>query len=357
MRIFCLLGNGRAGIDFFQTLFDKHPEVSQMPGIFFFDEFWEKTKNFNKKKIAEKFIDDYRRFFNSKNYVIERHNELGKKKNEYFIVSKKIFKEKFIKFCKKPQNQADVFLNLHLAYSAASGENIRKKKCIILNIHNFENLFKIRSLDFEIFLTLRNPISSLNSSTVHWLNYSRKNVNLWWLNYQINRLANLINNCKNLDKKIHVARLDLIHTKNVKIMKKVSKIMKIKYHSSMKKSTYHGKLWWGDKLSNKNLSGVNKNFEDRYDPKNFFDKDIRYLENSLHFYYTNYKFKRILKKNKLRSIYKFLPLKLELIVWKNLLLNFDFLQIILIPYYMFKRIKILKIKLKKTYYPKLIYND
>ena len=37
-----------------------------MPGIFFFDEFWEKTKNFNKKKIAEKFIDDYRRFFNSK---------------------------------------------------------------------------------------------------------------------------------------------------------------------------------------------------------------------------------------------------------------------------------------------------
>ena len=51
---------------------------------------------------------------------------------------------------------------------------ILKKKCIILNIHNFENLFKIRSLDFEIFLTLRNPISSLNSSTVHWLNYSRK---------------------------------------------------------------------------------------------------------------------------------------------------------------------------------------
>ena len=69
--------------------------------------------------------------------------------------------------------------------------------------------------------------------------------------------------------------------------------MKIKYHSNMKKSTYHGKLWWGDKLSNKNLKGVNKKFKDNYDQKNFFIKDITYLENSMSFYYTKYKFKRM----------------------------------------------------------------
>jgi hypothetical protein len=354
MRVFCIIAIGRAGIDFFQTLFDKHPQISQMPGIFFFDIFWNKIKNKSKSEIAEIFIKEHERFFNSKIYKLERHNELGLKKNEHFVVSKQKFKKKFITLCKDTKNQTHVFTNLHLAYSAASGENINKKKCIVLNIHNFENLTALKKLDYEIIISIRNPISSLNSSVAHWLSYSKKNVNLWWLNYQINRLANLIENCKNLRKKVYVARLDYIHKDNVKFMKKVSKIMKIKYHSNMKKSTYHGRLWWGDRLSNKNLKGVNKNFKDKYDPKKFFIKDIAYLENSLNFYYTKYKFKRIVKEKNVNFISKYLPLKIELIVWKNLFLNLNFFQIALIPYYMVKRIQILNSKLKKTDYPKLI---
>ena len=57
---------------------------------------------------------------------------LERKKMNTLLFQKKFFKEKFIKFCKKPQNQADVFLNLHLAYSAASGENIKKKNVLFL---------------------------------------------------------------------------------------------------------------------------------------------------------------------------------------------------------------------------------
>ncbi len=44
------------------------------------------------------------------------------------------------------KNQHHVFINLHLAYSAASGENINKKKCIVLNIHNFENLTALEKI-------------------------------------------------------------------------------------------------------------------------------------------------------------------------------------------------------------------
>ena len=44
MKIFCLIGIGRAGIDFFQTLFDKHPQVSQMPGVFFLINFEKSRK-------------------------------------------------------------------------------------------------------------------------------------------------------------------------------------------------------------------------------------------------------------------------------------------------------------------------
>ena len=357
MKIFCLIGIGRAGIDFFQTLFDKHPQVSQMPGVFFFDKFWKKVENKDKNKIAQIFISEHERFFNSKIYKLERHHELGKEKNEYFVVSKQLFKKKFIKLCKNSKSKTDVFKNLHLAYSAASGENIKKKRIIILNIHNYENLINLEKLDFEIILSLRNPISSLNSSVSHWLSFSKKNINLWWLNYQINRIVNLIKNCKDLKKKIYIARLDHIHTNNIKFMKKVSNIMKISYHRNMRKSSYHGKQWWGDKLSNANLKGINKNFKDKYDTKNFFKKDLIYLENSCDFYFTKYKFKRFLKKEDLSFFYKYLPLKVELIVWKNLFINFDFVQIILIPYYLYKRVQILKIKSKTNNYPNLILND
>ena len=128
MKIFLLLGTGRSGVDFLQTLFDKHPEVSQFPGVFFFDTFFKKIKNKNKNQIAKKFINEHERFFNSKIYKQERHDELGRNRNEYFTVPKKKFIQKFIQLCKNTTNLDSLFINLHLAYSAASGENISKKK-------------------------------------------------------------------------------------------------------------------------------------------------------------------------------------------------------------------------------------
>tara|TARA_B110000503_G_C7113998_1_gene399446 strand:+ start:430 stop:1494 length:1065 start_codon:yes stop_codon:yes gene_type:complete len=354
MKIFLLLGTGRAGVDFLQTLFDKHPEISQFPGVFLFNIFLKKIKNKNKNQIAKKFINEHERFFNSKIYKQERHDELGRNRNEYFTVSKKKFIQKFIQLCKNTTNLHDLFINLHLAYSAASGENISKKKIILLNIHNIENITFLDFFDYKIILSLRNPISSINSSISHWLAYSKKNVDLWWLHYQINRLSNLIENCMKFKKEIYIVKLDLLHTKNSLVMSKILKIMNIKNHPNLKKSTYHGKLWWGDKLSGKNLNGINKNFKETHNSENFFKKDIVYLESCLNFYYKIYKYKKIYKKFHFKNIYKLMPLKIELIVWKNLIFNLNFLQIFLIPYYYIKRIKILKAKHQLSRYPKII---
>ena len=368
MKVFCFLAIGRAGTDFFQSLFDRHPQVSQFPGVFFFNLFWEKIKDKDKTQIAKEFINEYERYFDSRKNKIERHDKLGKNRNEYFTVSKNLFIKNFIKYCKDKANKTDVLIGLHLAYSAASKESIIKKKIILLNIHNFEHLEGLKELNYELIILLRNPISSLNSSIAHWMTYSVKNVNLWWLDYQINRLANLIENCILLKKKIYVAKLDQLHTKNILYIRKISKIMGIKFHINTNQSTYHGKLWWGDRLSKKYLQGYNKNFKDKYNEKNFFGRDIFYLEHHLNFYYKNYKFKKICKDNINKKLSRFLPLKVELIVWKKLLLNcykiettynwryWNFFQILLIPYYWTKRIKIFKIKSKNQLkrYPKLI---
>ena len=118
--------------------------------------------------------------------------------------------------------------------------------------------------------------------------------------------------------------------------------MNIKYHPNLKKSTYHGKIWWGDKLSGKNLNGINKNFKETHNTKNFFTKDIIYLEHCLNFYYKVYKYKKIFKKAHFKNLYKLMPLKIELIVWKNLITNLNLVQILLIPFYYIKELKFLK---------------
>ena len=355
MKIFCLLGTGRSGVDFLQTLFDQHPEVSHLPGVFYYQEFWSKLKKKNPSQIIKKFIKNHERFFNSKTYKDERHDRLGKNKNENFFIKKKLFSKYFTKLCKDPNNKLEVFINLHLAYSAASGENIKKKRAILVNVHSIEHFEGLKGFNYEIILNMRHPICSLNSSINHWLAFSKKNVDLWWLNFQINRLVNLIDDCVKLKKKTYIVRLDLLHTQNIKLVRRLLKVMDLKYDECLNHSTYHGKIWWGDKLSIKYLNGFNKDFKDKYSKANFYQKDIAYFNNLFNFYYYNYKYKKI-KSDPFKKFYKFLPIKLELIVWKNLLVNFNILQIFLIPYYWFKRIKITKIKNKKQLnkYPKLI---
>ena len=355
MKIFCLLGTGRSGVDFLQTLFDQHPEISNLPGVFYYQEFWHQLKKKNKNQIVKEFIKNHKRFFDSKTYRDERHHQLGKNKNESFIVKKKKFTKYFLKLCKNPNNKLEVFINLHLAYSAASGENIKKKRIILVNSHQIRHLEGLKDFDYKIILNIRHPICSLNSSINHWLAFSKKNVDLWWLDYQINRLVNLIDSCVKLRKKIYVVRLDLLHTQNIEYVKKILKVMDIKFNKCLNQSTYHGKLWWGDKLSIKYLNGFNKKFKDKYNKSNFYERDIAYFNHFFSFYYSNYKYKKI-KSESFKRLYKFLPIKLELIVWKNLLINFNISQILLIPYYWFKRIKMIKIKNKKQLnkYPKLI---
>ena len=185
MKIIAFIGGGRAGIDFLQSLFDCHPEVSKFPGYFFYDEFFQKVKNQNKiDHIADTFISDYEHFFDSRLNLRERHHMLGENKNSYYFVDKKIFKEHFIKLSNnKSIDKKDILYNLHYAYSLASGEDLKTKKIIILNLHQIFRIKILENLDYEIVYTIRNPIASLSSETKHWLKYGSPECRFcpsWW---------------------------------------------------------------------------------------------------------------------------------------------------------------------------------
>ena len=98
MKVIGLLSCGRSGADLFQSLLDSHEEILQFPGYLIFDsKLFNILSITNKGEIAENFCEEYPQFFDSRINKVERHHQLGPKKNDYFFVSRKKFIENFKK--------------------------------------------------------------------------------------------------------------------------------------------------------------------------------------------------------------------------------------------------------------------
>ena len=61
-------------------------------------------------------------------------------------------------------------------------------------------------------------------------------------------------------------------------MRNFCKVYNIKFSKSLKVSSFHNLKWWGDKISGKDLNGVNKNFRIKYDMNKFFERDIDFFQ-------------------------------------------------------------------------------
>ena len=81
-----------------------------------------------------------------------------------------------------------------------------------------------------------------------------------------------------LKKKTYIVQMEKLHWEHRKVMNDFCKIFKIKYERCLEKSTYFGLQWWGDKVSNRWISGINKNFKINIDKNLFFKRDIIFFE-------------------------------------------------------------------------------
>ena len=111
-------------------------------------------------------------------------------------------------------------------------------------------------------------------------------------------------------------------------------------------------LWWGDKLSRKNLNGINKKFKIKYDKNNFYGKDFGFFKNILNDFLLKYNY---YFENKNSNFFKnLLPLKCEIITWKNTLRHKNLKHIISVPYFYLKRIIFINFSKNSNFkYPKV----
>ncbi len=348
MQIIYLVAGGRAGSDFFQGFLDGHSQILQFPGIInqgIFDIF--ETKN--AEKIAKKFIQYHPEFFNSKPSTIERKDRLGRNKNKNYKVSKEKFTKEFKNLLnKKKISKYQIIKCLHLAYNYSSNQKKGKKKIILLHTHVYsftKNLIKfLKFKNSSIILTYRHPIASINSAVKNWLKF--KNGRSFFSKgyyYNLDVVTQAIPNLINLNKKFFIVQLEKLHRENKNVIKDFCRNFKIKYEKSMKECTFHGHMWWGDSISGKWINGINKNFKNKIDKNIFFDRDIQFLENlcekiMVKYKYNNYSYKK-------NILFNFLPMKSEILVWKNIFKHFSrrnlyfiIKSLFFIPFFYFKRI-------------------
>ena len=348
MKIIVLIGGGRSGIDFLQSLFDQHPEILQLPGVFYFDKFWKEVKNEkNIGVISKKFIQDYEKFFDSRLNKMERHYMLGRDKNSYYTVKKNVFEKEFLNFFKSNvYNKYNLIRSIHLAYSAASGEITQSKKIIILHLHHVYRLPVMENIDHECIYTIRDPLASYTSLMKNWYNVrgnKQQMPSIYY--YHVNRMFNGLRDTLNHNKKTYVIKLEDLHKKNLEVMKSLCKKININYDSVMQYSTYHGKSWWGDKVSGRDINGVNPNFKNNFDEKLFFKKDIECIEYYMKFFLLKYQYPFRSKELKLTFL-KYLPYKIEFIIWFKTIFSLNLKEILLIPLLWYRKTKMMS---KKNY--------
>ena len=319
MKILLLVTGGRGGSDFFQGLLDGHDQILQFPGTLRINHEFLKifdSKSFN--EISEKFINYAPIFFDSRKNKIERHDRLGKNRNEYYTVDKKKFK---------------FFFN---------------KLAIKENKYNRLSLLK----NFSIIHTMRYPINALISPINNWLNY--QDGKFFFpkdLYFQYDLVFNGLSDLTKISQHTYVVLLENLIKNKSKVMKDFCRIYKIKFSKNLLNCTYFGKQWWGDKVSGRWLGKSIKLKEKKYDIKLnlFFDRDLTY-------FYTLFKdlIKKYFKKEykympKKVRYFSFLPTKPEILVWKNSFKHRRTKHILSIPYYYLKRIIFLNNFFVKNY--------
>ena len=91
--------------------------------------------------------------------------------------------------------------------------------------------------------------------------FDTNKINPWQYFYHLERNFSHLQKLCSLKKKITVIKLERLHKNNFEVMKKFCTKYQLSFENILQKSTFHGKLWWGDQVSKKDLNGINKDFK------------------------------------------------------------------------------------------------
>lgn len=361
MKLIILIAGGRTGSGLLHSLFDGHEQVLQLPSEFYYDIFWKKAKHIkDKEKIADLFLKDYPAFFDSRINSKERHDQLGKKRNNYFKVDPDIFKKKLIRLLNNKKIKfLPLLLALHQAYNFSKHNKFNYKKILLLHLHHLHRLDIFKKYNFEIIYTVREPFANITSSfnKIYKNQSDDKRYIFKSFQFMLDKILNCIHGLIKFNKKIYVIKLENLHRHKSALLKNLCKLLGIKFSNTLLKSTVNNLEWWGDSDSKKYLNGLNYKFKNNVNYNYFYKKDLTilnyYLYNQLQTYnYINKINNSYNIKNKIIEFMRFLPLKMEIILFLKLLGELRIKELLFSQKFLIKRfsnMRLEKINKKKIF--------
>ena len=199
----------------------------------------------------------------------------------------------------------------------------------------FKTYDKLTYIDFDIIHTIRNPLSAVSSPVNNWLRYETgKHFFAKSIYFHLDLIVNGIKKLKKIKKRLFLIQLEMLHHNHFGVMNDFCKTYNLNYDDCMKYASVFNLRWWSDKISGKNLSGIDKNFKVNFIEEIFYKRDIKFLEYILRDYMKFYNYKFTNKTSKI--LLNFLPMKCEILTWKNTIKHKRLKHILSIPFFFIK---------------------
>ena len=308
--LFCF---GRSGSLFFQSLFDGHPQVATIPGVYlknwFTDSSWAPLQpNFNNKywrlELAKQLVEQYLPAFDARcrNNVPGRplgpgiwlskgqgFMEMGVERKDYFYVNKEEFICKFEGLLREYGfiDRRKCFELFHIAFNYACFGDSKLRPHIFYHIHN-PSPEEVRAFaEFypasRYLYIFREPIQTLESWMLNSKFEQKKDFAsrmTTWMSIAgyLKSLIYLLSIPSKINSEARGVRLEDVKNQAHSIMPKIASWMGLENHTTLYEAKFGGLDYWGPDSS----SGPVKGFDPAsitYAKGRFFsDKDISILE-------------------------------------------------------------------------------
>jgi len=348
-----LVTTGRVGTDFFQSLLDSHPQIFMFNGHLFLHDFWTKSYcanykgDINLEDLIDEFVGNFIYMFKSKYDYKEGKDRLGDSGDKYVDIDIKEFKSHMLNLIKTREVCSKYFLqSAYISYALCLKQDISKKKVFFHHIHHMWKLpLYLKDFpDTKIISMTRDPRATFVSGVEHWFRYAPDTQYCPdRIFVTIDRIIKDASELKKFNNKFAILRLEDLGSEE--ILTEVCNWIGISYDTCMRKSTWAGLRWYGDRLSTTKPGTDEEGFSEKVITNKWEDKLTaadKYLFNFLfenRLKYFCYSFKQY------KGIHHYI------LSFFTILLPSTYEKIFLLPSHLLKQIKLGKLRdLIKPFY-------
>jgi tetratricopeptide (TPR) repeat protein len=286
-RVTALLHFGRSGSLFFHSLFDGHPEIATVPGVYLKGWFgmdrWQRfapdfTQIDWRERLVAKIIEDHKPLFdaNCKNDVAgnpfghpawlakdQGFTEMGADHAQCFVLDQKAFANMFLSMLKEINSIGlqECFELFHRAFERAirrnTGPGSQRNGHIFYHIHNPDPFERAHFLQHypqaRLLQIMRNPVQCMES----WMLMDLSDeVNQTWGNeYRINRWNKMVDKVSNLLTQMRLPSNELTNCRGIRLedvkrnpritMPQIAAWVGVSDHETLYESSFCGLQYWG----------------------------------------------------------------------------------------------------------------